>query len=140
MRERKYKAWVKDRCEFFPVFEIDFYDKSVGVWGCGNENCGTCSDYFYFDEIELIEYTGLKDKNGVEIYDGDIIKFSERTVNGGVFTHTCQVYQNERGTWWAEGYPDFDSDYKTRRHVYSVQRFCEVIGNVYENPELLKED
>ena len=86
------------------------------------------------------KYTNIKDKNDRETYDGDIIKFTERTINGGTITHVCQVFQSENGAWRVEGHPDFKTEHKTRRELYSVRHFCEVIGNKYENPELLKDE
>ena len=84
------------------------------------------------------QYTGLKDKNGTEIYDGDYIRYSRRTINGSVFTHVCRVFQHESGTWRIEGYHEDNPSYETKGTVYEVHKVCEVIGNIYENPELAK--
>jgi len=73
----------------------------------------------------LMQYTGLKDKNGVEIYEGDMCHFKNRY--DGEYTNAIVYYKNGfylddglHGIWDAED--------------------CGVIGNIYENPELLKEN
>lgn len=83
------------------------------------------SDTLKLDEIELMQYTGLKDKNGTEIYEGDILHlFSKKTApmaNNGIDTivevkHICQFAGED---WYGS-------------------ECAEVIGNIYENPELLE--
>ena len=83
------------------------------------------------------QYTGLKDKNGTEIYDGDYIRYSTRTINGSVFTHVCRVFQHESGTWRIEGYREDNHSYETKGTVYATHLICEVIGNIYEHNHLL---
>ena len=90
------------------------------------------------ENYKVRQYTGLKDKNRNEIYDGDYIRYSMRTINGSVFTHVCRVFQHESGTWRIEGYHEDNHSYETKGTVYAAHLICEVIGNVYENPELAK--
>ena len=92
----------------------------------------------YPERYKVRQYTGLKDKNGTEIYDGDYIRYSTRTINGSIFTHVCRVFQHESGTWRIEGYHEDNHSYETKGTVYAAHLICEVIGNIYENPELAK--
>lgn len=75
----------------------------------------------------LMQYTGLKDKNDVEIYEGDIVKdlrslFIDNRANSRVF------YQEDRGRYVFGGW----------EIPAGMMHTFEVIGNIYENPELLK--
>lgn len=90
--------------------------------------------------FELMQYTGLKDKNGKEIYEGDILvtenfdpefdKWNERE-NG----FTVVEWSEERDGWTGSNW-SWDKDIK-RESIYDIS-FCKVIGNIWENPELLK--
>jgi hypothetical protein len=70
-------------------------------------------------DFPLMQYTGLKDKNGVEIYEGDILE-------SGAYRLRVE-YDNRLAGWQ----PMF-----LMRH--DPENYCEVIGNIYENPELLE--
>ena len=74
----------------------------------------------------LLEWTGLKDKNEKEIYDGDILKRNE--------TYEYEVKWNK---WGLVGKQLWSGMYRNIIEI-SPESECEVIGNIYENPELLK--
>ncbi|UED77968.1 YopX family protein [Brevibacillus sp. DP1.3A] len=81
------------------------------------------------DEVELLQYTGLRDKNGKEIYEGDVIHVPDHDWNGYVmFTGDCQYALKGKTVLGNDGYLLFTQIYLNK---------CEVIGNIYENPELL---
>ena len=114
----KFRAWLKNDKEMIDVDEIHFDNGQLDFIG----------DAITFmrkaDEIELMQSTGLKDKNGQEIFEGDILK------DGSEYGRV--VYDPDRTMWRVYG-KDFDdalSDWWTGR----------VVGNIYENPELLEAD
>lgn len=78
------------------------------------------------NQCEIMQFTGLKDKNGKEIYEGDIVEF-DADEWGSEHNRRWPVTWNERGGEWllGGGLNSECKDYKT------------VIGNIYENPELL---
>lgn len=79
------------------------------------------------EQFVLMQYTGLRDKNGVEIYEGDIVTWDSGNAHGRTWTHEVGFemghfnFVNSNGDW-------FDPFRGT----------LEVIGNIYENPELLE--
>lgn len=79
------------------------------------------------DEVELMQYTGLKDRNGVEIYEGDIVK--------------CKIYSREyigKVTYAEMLAVWFLTDMERSDSELWLCDEKEVVGNIYENPELLE--
>lgn len=144
MREIKFRAWGnRDNC-WCGAFSVHKSGLFTEMSGAKMEN-GVCIAYADWidlskqDEIVLMQYTGLKDKNGKEIYLGDILQTSnltdhsidiwDKNVHGLTI---CQELDDRLGFTFSNWHPKYDED-----SVYDF-RYIEVIGNIYENPELLK--
>ncbi|EHB3621097.1 hypothetical protein ARX21_001545 [Listeria monocytogenes] len=130
MRAIGFRAFVKETKKILPVTDLCFNEiEAVGVSGCGDANCTMCVDWYNFDDVVLMQYTGLKDKNGKKIFEGDIVncKFFDRMVGdiAGVINFIDCV--------WAV------SDFKNKRlyQLIDVDNI-EIIGNIHENPDLLE--
>lgn len=73
-REIKFRMWHKKSKKMFDVESINFKDRIVNIWNSGIYSLST----FCLDDVILMQYTGLHDKNGKEIYEGDIVKIKYR--------------------------------------------------------------
>jgi uncharacterized phage protein (TIGR01671 family) len=134
-RELKFRAWDKTNKEMYAVNAIDFKNKEFLELENERAISSSVIPIKQFDEhFVLMQYTGLKDKNGVEIYEGDICKF-----NGGAedfyaevgFDYGCYIVKMP----WiadAESYPEL------KYYIELSFVDCTVIGNIYENAELLE--
>ena len=122
MREIKFRMWNKKENKMYEVGQINFDDKRIFM---KNYNMYIYSSY-PFEDVELMQFTGLHDKNGKEIYEGDIV---DNGYNKGIVKYgeyNCSCCEGVYG-WYVDG-----------GDIRSAEDFLEVIGNIYENPELLK--
>ena len=128
MREIKFRAWVKEKKAIFEVVLINYVTKKVTYLLERVGHLLSIRDA-KFNDVELMQYTGLKDKNNKEIYEGDILfeSFGER--------YYKVVFEN--GGFRAEFKGDFDEHSFDLIDV--VAQGCEIVGNIYENPELMEE-
>lgn len=93
-----------------------------------------CTEFWYLVDIKSIgQYTGLADKTGNKIYEGDILKVPDWY---DLPENTYMTYNNQLVTFKNHCFcVDGDSMFEDSEYISDE---CEVIGNIYENPELLK--
>ena len=123
------KVYIKSLDIVLPVEVIDYHEKTVEVYF--NDNGDNVP--YNFDEVEFIYGTGFIDKNGKEIEHGDILKTEFEDVFSIKFNNVygfCAIKEDVR-YWFAEE----DLEYELRETLLKT----EVIGNVYENKELLED-
>lgn len=148
MRDIKFRVWDD-------TYKYMNYKVLVGMWGenvFDDENYSACSEYVYPENVDykcephwthfepymkdiyLMQYTGLHDKNGKEIYEGDILKinFNIHKIEGYLYLSLTEEEREQRYYLTAVSIPDFYRE--------PLSDDYEVIGNIYENKELLDND
>lgn len=145
MREIKFRVWHEDVMLFSPCVEELLFEDG-GYWTHIRQG----------DVAEIMQYTGLKDKNGKEIYEGDIIK-TPYAFNGGsffdpedwigiwigkvIFSAYHGAIVRKALVWDGAAMDDDLISYVNKpivkKSTWSVKRNCEIVGNIHENKELL---
>lgn len=128
MREYKFRAWDSwwDKMYYFDFaknIEATPDDELKGLWILHEEG----SVYAIQDKIKIMQYTGLKDKNGKEIYEGDLVQVLDYTSWEGLYK---VIWDEENSMYMIE------DAYGDREKLCEFEEYL-VKGNIYENPELL---
>lgn len=126
----KFRAWDKLTDTIQDVLDINFIEKTVTVSQKGivwykHDNLRSCED------VILMQSTGVEDKNGVEIFEGDIVRRARPCKSEDEIMHIGFA----NGSFYTTFFPDW-----CRTSLFSYIEFgnqVEIIGNIYEQPELL---
>lgn len=145
MKEIKYRAWDNVEMKMYYTGEesdIHFYFDSSGivadryfdsmVYTPEGDSYPT-GDYERLEHLVYMQYTGLKDKNGVEIYDGDIVRISYMNPLIGKIAE--DFYKIETQDSSLVKMIHSSGEERWHRYLYLQYKEVEIIGNVYENPD-----
>jgi len=129
MREIKYRAWDNVKDEMYYVGEegnISFGLESNGIvaYDITEEE----EEFKVLHHLQYLQYTGVNDQKGNPIYEGDIVKISDHPFQGSIdINGNYEVYYNEYMELSCGGW-----------YLFRMKHYAEVIGNKFENKELLK--
>jgi uncharacterized phage protein (TIGR01671 family) len=122
MRTIKFRCWDEDRMIFNPMIDFTGEYPTVVEWE-------------EFMDYPIMQYTGLKDKNGKEIYEGDLLRWIHHKQEIALDTYLIK-YESPSFVYEVWRYGKILEDYNDP--MRDMEEF-EVIGNIYENKELLNE-
>lgn len=128
-----FKAWDKYHEMIVSIISIDFENKIAYV----EQENGDRYD-IHFDNLIFLQSTGLKDKNGVEIFEGDIVKVSVHNGFDYYDNEVCVVRKSRFHSGLVCINPNNDMECRIFNQDVLEDYQYEVIGNIYENPELLE--
>ena len=140
MRENKFKAWdkTKDRMSY-PFSFGDCMDFGLGEGTAIRDGDKT----FYLSWCEIMQYTGLKDKYGIDIYEGDIVEWTFIFKNDfgnpdKIDKSWYEVVYETDNPMHIAGFYFKDNNCKHNKYIcfYDFKE-VEIVGNIYENPELI---
>ncbi len=100
------------------IVQVEIYENIVG------NICAHIRKNQIYENAEFMQCTGLKDKNGKLIYEGDVVK-------NGLHNNLVEWF---KGGFWLNGFIN-----GAKWNIHQCHQILEVIGNIYENPELLQE-
>ena len=158
MREIKFRAYDEHEKKMSHVVNVHTENDGSTSWSADHVNPETDDTICSFSDTKgnfthLMQYTGLKDKNGKEIYEGDVLLVEDSytdviTDDGGGptedFNHLAPVVFDEKLGQFGVNIPNSGNSYDPGISSFetvegtSGLETLEVIGNIHENPELLK--
>ena len=141
MRDIKFRAWDKDLKQMHICGQdvhdsMTFDENNIAQYYNLQNGCGSPTTY------ELMQYTGLKDKNGVKIYEGDIVKIHKHSYDYGLKQDEIgqiKFIDGAFGFYREKTKNEYYFNDLATENGYGELDYYEVIGNIYDNPELLEE-
>ena len=143
MRTIKFRAWDYENNQMLDVQELNFedcfYDGGMQI------RTTMYNDYFDYREMPLMQYTGLHDENGKEIYEGDIVNmhyFFENYDSSSLGAYEDETEEtgiiriNEYGVYLENKRGEI---FYLVNYVQEPEEELKILGNIYENKELLHE-
>ena len=130
----KYRAWDKVRNEMNYKVMVGNCDLSDENWTCPIIWIEEKKDWLHFDDYDsIMQSTGLKDKNGQEIFEGDVVRQvrTQPTTKNETITGVVTMIE---GAWLI-----MNDNEQLASYLWSETDENEIIGNIYENPELLED-
>lgn len=126
----KFRAFLTETKTMHDVLQIDLSRSMVSL------KIENASEWYWFKEVVLMQSTGLKDKNGVEIFEGDVLLHTSSSVNySDTFWHSyVQVYRMNSGAYRIKGKHIYDTE------LMSAKNRIEVVGNIHQNQNLLDKE
>lgn len=136
MRTLKYRAYIKPLKRYAEKYETILYHHQCNMEPSWTVNISP-EEYYGDEDLVIEQFTGLLDRNGKEIYEGDIVEedidFNSKMTDG---TFRYKVYWNEDELCWSL---DPIGPESIHNDLWELNSSCEVIGNIHENPELLED-
>lgn len=123
----RYRAWNKNTKEMYEtddIVSIDIEKKQIYVKTLFFDQL----NHYDFDDVVLMQSTGFRDKNGKEIFEGDVVKLAKDVYSEPTYyeivRHRGGAYRLESKRYGCE--------------LWLRHTDCEIAGNIYENPELIE--
>jgi len=133
MREIKFRVWDKNRKRMYFWENIEaIHNNGILVIVADNNDWMLVPPNY-----ELLQYTGLKDEQGKEIYEGDIIRYTYH-IGGLEFPNCIETIKWDIEITGFLPLSDYDVTEDDQSECCPIPETIEVIGNIYENPELLE--
>lgn len=134
-RKPNYRAWLNDKHEMINVYDFVrlavVHSNESDYHVIEYDGCGNFSEH---DNFELMEFTGLIDKYGREIFEGDIIAFPDCDDDRDVYTASV-VWDNSRACFGVTFDGNLVVSFDDLAEYYTELRNIEIIGNIYEDKD-----
>lgn len=120
MKEIKFRVWNG--------LEMISLNNAIDRWLVWIQRSSSSNDWIlesYFDDVIIMQYTWVKDKNGKDVFEGDVLSVAGWSI----------VSYRDRDCWFKFCYWEWDNE--IHWDLFWDCKYCEIIWNIYENPELL---
>lgn len=138
MQDRfRYRVFDNDDKKMHDVIFLNYENNSVEWYNDKNKKRAA-----FIKEVPTVQCTSLKDKNDKLIYEGDILKYTSKPTNTQKNNPEYKPFAENYSVVWEDFYTGYNLRSKEKVNCFNLgimTKDCEVIGNIYENPELLEQ-